>query len=225
MASGRELIAALKESAGAGAPLVILVERPPLAVLRPVASRADRLDPDDVRRLTQWRNRHVSAFLTEFEATEARTARWLAETVHQDEGKILFMVDDPEGRSFAYMGLACIDWRRSAGEADAIVRGEPAPPGAMAAALRTLLEWARGPLGLNDISVRVRSDNPRAVGFYERVGFREVCRRPLRRHQEGGTTRWVEVGDAERAGIALVVMRYVPPARECHEESLGRPGK
>src|SRR5262245_49768211 len=121
--------------ASAGGDFRIPVGAPPVASLRPVATAPGRLDPDDVRRLTAWRNRHVGAFLTEFVATEERTARWLAGTVAKDPGRILFMVDDPAGRTFAYMGLAFIAWEERAGEVDAVVRGGEAPPGTMTRAL------------------------------------------------------------------------------------------
>ena len=49
----------------------------------------------------------------------------------------------------------------------------------MTAALHTVLDWARGPLGLKELGVRVRSDNP-ALAFYEKAGFCEMQRVPLR---------------------------------------------
>jgi hypothetical protein len=115
---------------------------------------------------------------------------WLTQVVGPNAGKILFMLDDPAGRTFAYMGLDFIDWEKSTGEADAIVRGGEAPAGTMKLALETLLTWAKGALGLRTLGVRVRSDNTSLV-FYRKVGFVEQRREPLRSTGEGNMIRWV----------------------------------
>src|SRR5436853_127137 len=112
--------------------------------LRPIATLRAFQDPLDVKCLTDWRNRYAGAFLTEFRATEERTSRWLADTVHNDSGRILFMVENARHERLGYMGLAYINWDSSYIEADAIVRGDTTPKGMMSAALRTLLRWAKG---------------------------------------------------------------------------------
>lgn len=208
---GRQLLSVLEATAGMpGPPIVISVGTPVEAFLRPVATRKELLNPQDVHVLTEWRNRFVKSFLTEFEATESRTARWLTEVVGPSERKILFMVDDLNGRTFGYMGLDYIDWQQGYGEADAVVRGAEAPPGTMKRALRTLLRWAQGQLGLREIGVRVRSDNT-ALEFYRKVGFYEVRRVPLRRVEEADMVRWVEDPSLESSVLYLVHMRWQPP--------------
>lgn len=203
---GRQLVAEMKAAAGArGAELCLPVGRPVACLLRPVATRSDRLNRTDVACLTAWRNRFVHSFLTEFEATEARTARWLVETVGPCDGKVLFMLDDPSGNTFGYMGLDFIDWDGGTGEADAIVRGLPAPHGIMGQALAALLDWAEA-LGLSQLGVRVRSDNS-AVEFYRRIGFEEHSRVPLRRVEEPPIVRFVEDPLAADR-LALVHMRW-----------------
>ena len=131
--AGRRLLMSLKAAAGLPGPQAqIPVGSPPIALLRPVPTREALLNPEDVRLLTAWRNRYVTAFLTEFTATEDRTAKWLTDVVGPAEGKILFMLDEPDGSTFGYMGLDFIDWDKRTGEADAIVRGNPTPvPGSM----------------------------------------------------------------------------------------------
>ena len=205
---GRELLTVLKATAGMPGPAVVIpVSSPPEAFLRPVAVRKELLNPSDVRALTEWRNRFVHAFLTEFQAIESRTARWLVEEVWPKEGKILFMVDDLNGRTFGYMGLDYIDWGQAYGEADAIVRGADAAPETMKRALQTLLNWAIGQLGLCELGVRVRSDNT-ALEFYRKVGFQEVRRVQLRPIEEAGMIRWVEDETFESAKVYIVYMLW-----------------
>jgi RimJ/RimL family protein N-acetyltransferase len=202
---GKQLLRAVKASALASGPgLSVPVGNPVEAILRPVATRAAALNPNDIRVLTDWRNRFVNAFLGEFEANEARTARWLTEAVAADDSRILFMLDDPTGRTFGYMGLAFIDWESLSGEADAIVRGLDCAPGLMTRALRTLLSWARAQLGLRMLGVRVRSDNS-ALEFYRKFGFAEVRRVPLRRTQNGDEVLWVE-DESSASDVSLVHM-------------------
>ncbi len=123
LSDGKILLNALKRTAGTpGAGVCIPVGFPVLAMLRPVATRADRLNATDVKLLTEWRNRFVKSFLTDFVATEDRTARWLTDFVGPNENKILFMVD-VDGRTVGNIGLDFIDWGTGYGEADNIVRG------------------------------------------------------------------------------------------------------
>jgi RimJ/RimL family protein N-acetyltransferase len=203
------LLQSIKQGACGDSALCIPVGRPPAVLLRAVSTTPGRLNAGDVAALTEWRNRHVSAFLTGFTATEARTARWLADSVGPDGTRILFMVDRIADRvTIGYMGLAFIDWQNHYVEADAIVRGLPAARGVMRDALLTLLAWARDQLGLTAIGVRVRSDNP-AHAFYQSLGFRDIRRTSLRRCQDpwNGHIAWVEDPSVPIAEPALVHMR------------------
>jgi RimJ/RimL family protein N-acetyltransferase len=188
---GRDLLNAVKASASGQPCLGIPVGKPTRAILRPVVTDGADENSEDVYRLSIWRNKFVTAFLTEFEATPQRTAKWLRDAIAKDDSRILFMVDDLDGNTFGYIGLAFIDWDKSAGEADSVVRGQEAEPGLMTEVLRTLLTWARGQLGLETIGVRVRSDNP-ALTFYEKFGFREIERVPLIKSTDGNMIAWSE---------------------------------
>src|SRR5256886_12241684 len=207
---GRNLLVLLKATAGMPSPaLIIPVGYPPKAFLRPVATKKELLNAEDICLLTCWRNRFVQAFLSEFQATESRTAQWLVDVVGPKEGKILFMLDNPNGGTVGYMGLDYIDWEQAYGEADAVVRGAEASHGTMRCALQTMLAWAREQLGLRELGVRVRSDNA-ALNFYQKVGFQEVCRVPLRQVEAPGIIRWVEDDTLEIAKVYLVHMQWQP---------------
>ena len=213
--SGSELLVSLKKAAGAPGPQLLLpVGRPAEVFLRPVATRPERISSADVKCLTEWRNRHVQAFLTEFEATNQRTTNWLTEVVGPSPDKIVFMADHADGTTFGYMGLAFIDWKRSYGEADSIVRGGDAKPGTMTTALKTLISWGQGQLGLRQIAVRVRSDNS-ALDFYRKLGFKETKRVSLRRVSESETNCWHEDETAVESTTALVYMDYANRASDC----------
>jgi RimJ/RimL family protein N-acetyltransferase len=207
MSGGRELLVTLKANATAKAPcLCIPIGLPVEAVLRPVATSAGSLNANDIRVLTEWRNRFVSSFLTEFQATEARTEQWLTEVVGTDPTRILFMLDDAQGATVGYLGLAFIDWENLTGEADAIVRGADTAPGVMARAMFTLLDWAREQLGLKSVGARVRSDNP-ALQFFLKFAT-ETKRVPLRKVEEPDMIRWVEDPALVDAPVSLVYITF-----------------
>jgi RimJ/RimL family protein N-acetyltransferase len=219
MSGGRELLLTLKANATANAPcLCVPVGFPVEAVLRPVATAAGKVNAYDVHVLTEWRNRFVNSFLTEFVATEARTEEWLTDVVGPDPTRILFMLDDALGATVGYLGLAFIDWEENTGEADAIVRGAEVAPGVMAKAMFTLLDWARGQLGLKSVSARVRSDNP-ALSFFLKFAS-ETKRVPLRAVEEPGIIRLVEDETLVDAPVSLVYVTF--KSQTLHEKPESR---
>lgn len=203
----RDLFLALKNSAGTEVELVLPLGRPVEALLRPIATDSARINPQDVRLLSEWRNRFVKSFLTEFNAHDERTTSWLVHSVAKDNGKLMFMIDTLEGTPIGHVGLGFINWDTGYVEADAIVRGGDARKGLMKEALQLMLRWAEG-LGLNNAWVRVRSDNP-AVLFYQKVGFIEKKRIPLAKKTTGDTLVWYEDENAGKDAPALVYMKYI----------------
>lgn len=207
LSRGEEFLRALKaNSTPIGPCLCIPVGLPVEAVLRPVGTVTGRLNANDVSLLTEWRNRFVNSFLTQFKATESRTEKWLTEVVGPDPTRILFMLDDARGQTAGYLGVAFIDWKELTGEADAFVRGSELPPGVMAKSIFTLLDWAHEQLGLKSMSGRVRSDNP-ALSFFLKFA-KETKRMPLRRIEEPGIVRWVEDETSDGDSPSLVYMIF-----------------
>jgi len=142
--------------------------------LRPVNTQSPLAR--DVELLSQWRNKNVKSFLTEFDSTQERTLRWLTQSVDHDDSRIIFMIENNEdGKIFGYIGLASIGWDGRSAEVDSVVRGVQGLPGLMSAALRALVRWGESELGLLTFSVRVLADNP-ALSFYQKLGFAESHR-------------------------------------------------
>ncbi len=208
--SSQDLFLELKKSAGTTPELVLTVGSPVELLLRPVATNKQRINYSDIHLLSQWRNRFVKSFLTEFHSHDERTTNWLVQTVANDPGKILFMIDTLEGDTIGHVGLGFIDWQTGYVEADAIVRGKDARRGLMKTALQLLLRWAENSLGLNDAWVRVRSDNP-AIFFYQKTGFVEKKRIPLSKKDDESSRIWFEDHTAEKNSPALVYMQYSYP--------------
>lgn len=179
--------------------------------LRPVGTSRGAASAEELRVLTQWRNRHVAVFLTEFVATEDRTASWLVSAVGQDAGRIVFTLREPNGAIFGLCGLASADWVAGTVELDGVIRGTAAVPGGMSVAIRVLLDWASR-IGLPTALVRVVSDNDHALAFYRRLGFVETDRVALRRVEEPGMVTWVPDASRSTGGRALVYHRLAATA-------------
>jgi RimJ/RimL family protein N-acetyltransferase len=184
------------------------VARPgePSARLEPVTWQdVDR--PESVALLAQWRLAAADAFPTQFPVTLRGTRDWLRQQVLDTPDRLLFWVVDGRGNRLGHLGLARFDFARREAEVDNVVRGLPGSPGLMADAVRALGEWATAELSLDDLSLRVFSDNRRAIRLYERCGFRESTRVPLACVTEGPVVRWVESDGGESAARYFVTMR------------------
>jgi RimJ/RimL family protein N-acetyltransferase len=190
--SNKAFFRLIKESAGSlGPQLGLRINGFDGYFLRPIPTKYDFINDKDVTNLTKWRNLYKNSFLTEFIATDEQTFEWLYKKVHFDDSKILFMLENKNLESIAYLGIGYINWKISYVEADSIVSAGISPKGLMTEALKTLLYWANGQLRLTEVGVRVLSDNP-ALAFYKKMGFVETKRVPLVRKELGNVITWVE---------------------------------
>ena len=63
----------------------------------------------------------------------------------------------------------------------------------MQTAIAAMIDWTFDALGVETTTLRVMSDNERAVKLYRRLGYEEIARVPLKREQDGAVVHWVEV--------------------------------
>jgi RimJ/RimL family protein N-acetyltransferase len=192
-----------------GPPGAIPVEQEgrPAALLQAVGWR-DAADAQAVDRLARWREQANPYFPAQFPVTHAGTRRWLVEQLLGAPERVLFWVKGADGAALGHLGLFRFDFARRTVEIDNVVRGVMGvAPGVMGAAVAGLCAWASEALDMAGLFLRVLADNDRALRLYERCGFAEVRRVPLRRVEEGDTVRWVEAEAAGPAVRALVIMR------------------
>lgn len=147
-----------------------------------------------IEQLAKWRRNAQQWFPTQFPVTYEGTKRWLDKALLQTADRILFMVEDQNGKEVGHVGLFRFDYINRACEIDNIIRGENKVfSGAMTFACTTLLKWARDVLGIEHVYLRVFSDNTKALNLYQRLGFKEIQRTPLTKVQEDTVTRWIDV--------------------------------
>jgi RimJ/RimL family protein N-acetyltransferase len=140
-----------------------------IGTIRPL-NRADASDEALLARLATWRNRHRSAFFTQFEATAESTRTWLVKLILDDPQRILFLVSDDADRPVGHCGAR--DIRPDGAEIDAILRGEPSGHRLlMMLALHATIEWLFETLRVDRIHARAFADNARAIRLYATLGM------------------------------------------------------
>jgi hypothetical protein len=183
--------------------------------LQPINCQAHKVDNFVVDMLTNARNSNPNSFLTVFTATNDRTKNWLVNSVANDRTRILFVLKETDtGNLYGYMGLAYGDDFGTRIEGDAIVKySETTQPGLMRKAFVQLVEWVSHGLGVNEIWIRVLSDNP-ALGFYERCNFACIYKAPLFEvlNLDGEIESLVESSNQtyKLSSRTLTYMKYLP---------------
>ncbi len=178
-------------------------------------SWADALRPEATALLAKWREKANPFFPSQFPVTLEGTQRWLVKGLLETADRVLFWVKTADGRPVGHVGLFRFDFDGQSVEVDNIVRGEEGvAPGLIQTAIAAMLDWAFDALGCEATTLRVMSDNDRAVKLYRRLGFVEIARAPLRREQEGAVVHWVEVDapDGDPATARYFVTMRLPKA-------------
>lgn len=140
--------------------------------LRPITQDYRITLPDCGKLLSAWRNENPSMSAEEFRATEAGTEKWLDKLVLDREDRILFLILGLKGEKIGHMGYSSFQYAQKSCEIDAVLRGDKtAFPGIMTFSLRSLIEWGLRDLKLENITLRVFSDNIHAIQFYKRNDF------------------------------------------------------
>ncbi len=151
-------------------------------------------DPKGIELLMTWRNAASRAFPAQFVATMDGTRAWVEKAVINTPDRILFWVIDSLGHRVGHVGLFRLSSNAQHIEIDSIVRGEaPANSGLMASAIPVMLKWQRDELGVPESYLRVFDDSLRAIQLYERLGYREIQRVPLKSVKTGERTEWHEI--------------------------------
>lgn len=182
----------LVQGPSSGRELPIIAESKTVGALEPISTAALESD-EQISLLAAWRNKAQPWFPSQFKVTKEGTRTWVDKQLLQLNDRILFYVKTSEEQRIGHVGLFRFDFAAGHCEIDNIVRGEDGWKGAIEAACATMMEWAFKELGMRKLYLRVVSDNKRALALYERLGFQEIQRVPLRKVQTPTSTRWVEI--------------------------------
>jgi RimJ/RimL family protein N-acetyltransferase len=127
-------------------------------------------NPQIIAALTRWRQKYMRFFLTQFEATESRTAAWLENVVLKDDTRILFLILDEVGREIGNFGVANI--AAGSAELDNLIRGERGGDSRLIFFSElALMRWIYRQLKVDEIYLHVFSNNPKTIALHQSVGF------------------------------------------------------
>lgn len=170
-------------------------------------------DDQLISQLAQWRIDNNAVYPSQSQITIEGTKQWLRNSLLNVEDRILFLVLDPYGNRIGHLGFANGINEKYELELDNVVRGiQGSHPGIMSNAVKALLDWAKDTLGCRSFYLRTFSDNVKAIGFYNNLGFKNDELVSLRRHEAGNSVyyRLLDEQDQDEPDKCFLRMVYAP---------------
>jgi len=179
----------------------------PIGYVTPITkSSLDNLEL--IGKMTAWRNRMRTCFLTQSPVTVEKTRAFLASTVLADPTRMLFIVHSPT-QPVGTLGVkvgppwvhgagprGCEGGGRRLAELANLLRGtREGHPRLMYQAEMALMDWAFRELDIDIFWTAVPSNNRLALTLHQSAGFRPTALIPLYKVEKDGQTH-LEVGDA-----------------------------
>jgi len=159
--------------------------------LRPVTADFMTTMVGCVELLDRWRMENPTLSPSRFPITHERTARWVTNSIIENGKRILFMIQNLDGKYIGHMGFTNISAEQESAEVDMVVRGEKEiNPGMMGHAMAALIRWGKQDLRLKEIYLAVLPYNKHGIMFYQRCGFKEAGIIPLIKVEADGEISW-----------------------------------
>lgn len=160
--------------------------------MRPI-TRMQLQDNHIIEKMTDWRNQYKTFFLSQFNATPARTKQWLEKVVLSNPSQLLFLIYYGEILMGQY-GFKELDG--DSAFLDNLLRGERGGhPLLMKYAVSALVEWLFDVMQVNMVYGYTFANNAMALKLNRDVGFSCTEKFPLQKQVEGDEIKWV-VGKA-----------------------------
>ena len=131
-----------------------------------------------MERLGRWRKENEKWYLSQFPISPRRTKLWFVYHVTAQPDRLLFIISK-NGKYIGHVGLFRFDFLRDCAEIDNVLRGEKEFKGIMGISILAVMRWGEQNLDIKEYSLKVLSDNTRAVRLYEKLGFKTVKKIPL----------------------------------------------
>jgi len=154
-------------------------------------------DQSVIKNFAYWRKRNQRWFPSQFKVTLAGTQKWSQRQLMDQKDRILFIIVDIQGLRVGHIGLYRFDSINNAIEIDNVIRGKKARKGIMTSALHALIDWVRDNTKIRFLTLRVFSDNEKAIRLYKRCQFVVKRQIPLYKRQDAHTLWWDEKGEKD----------------------------
>ena len=148
-----------------------------------------------IKFLADWRQKSNLWFPSQFNVTMDGTKNWASSQLLKKKDRILFFLQvEGEKEPFGHVGLYRFDYEKKSCEIDNVIRGEnsESSKGGMTTGLQILIDWTFKYLNIDNLYLKVFSDNTKAIKLYERLEFSEVNRVPLFKTINNGVVSWIE---------------------------------
>lgn len=150
------------------------------------------IECEDLERLRDWRNALLeTGVVRQWRYLNMNDQlRWFAEITAPDSRNLMLGVCDSQGALIGVVGLTHLDWQKRCAEisiyiGDTEMRGK----GYGEAALRALLDYGFGKVGLHRIFGEIYAHNEANVHLFEKVGFALEGRL---RHRQFHKGQWID---------------------------------
>ena len=147
-----------------------------IGILRPL--NVDHLTQMDILScLTDWRNRNMGMFLTQFLATPERTRNWLENFVFRTPGQMMFLIYEGENL-IGQVGFKDLTYED--GIVDGGMRGNASlNPKILTYAHKSLIKWLFDEARVTRLYGWLVADNPGGIMMNKQVGWRDWEKYPL----------------------------------------------
>ncbi len=143
---------------------------------------------DILTNLTDWRNKNMGMFLTQFVATPERTKNWLENVVFKSQSQLLFLIyeaDDLVGQ-VGFKDLTFQD-----GIVDGGMRGNSSiNPKILTYAHKSMIRWLFENAKIACLYGWLIADNPGGVMMNRQIGWHKWEKLPLIKNNHNGEISW-----------------------------------
>jgi RimJ/RimL family protein N-acetyltransferase len=146
-------------------------------------------DLNIINKLTEWRNKFMGYFLTQFHATNDRTLNWIKSNIINDNTKMLFIIYDKIGNPIGNLGFTKLTNINS--EIDNLIKGEESKPSNIIYfAELALIDWMFSNLNISEIYGHVFSDNIAPLMLHREVGFEIIEKIRVYKYEINNEVHW-----------------------------------
>ena len=143
--------------------------------------------------LSEWRSSSQHAFMKIFPVTHEGTRKWLEYGVLERNDRILFLVVNELNEYLGHVGLSSVNFTCTIVEIDNIIKSPKCEiKGLFTLVTKFLVNWAYSEMHPLKITLRVFSDNSKALALYTRIGFIPTKVIPFMKKEDGNVIEWIE---------------------------------
>jgi RimJ/RimL family protein N-acetyltransferase len=152
-------------------------------------------------KMSNWRNKNSSRFLTKFTATPERTKQWMKNSILSSTNRLMFLMycktnnyTRPDYKLIGHLGF--FNLTDTSAEGDATIRGEHGGGvDFIKYAAITNMDWFFTQFKPRSLMCRILSDNEPAINMAFAIGYEIEKEVDLYRHGDLGSQDFQEIGD------------------------------